>query len=140
MANPKKILFSTNNIRMYIDEEVPCLVNEWSGFIKSADFRAAISTLLEIYKQQKPHYSKLYLLADTRTLGVISREDLAWVTDEINPKYTALGAIYEAFVVSENLFGQASLQRYVVQTTAQGIFTVQLFDTVEAAKTWLKSL
>ena len=140
MTKHQEILFSTNNIRMYIDEDIPCLVNEWIGFIKSADFRAGILKLLEIYTQQKVHYPKLHLLADTRTLGALKREDVTWITEEINPQYTVFGATYEAFVVSENAFGQASLQRYVVQTTAQGSFTVQIFDTIENAKAWLKSL
>ncbi len=136
----RKILFSTNNIVFYIDETVPCLVNEWRGFIKSSDFRSGILKLLEVYKEQQPHYQNLHLLADTRTLGVINREDLAWITEEINPQYVALGAHYEAFVVSENAFGQISLNRYIVSTMEKGNFTVQIFDTMENAKAWLKSL
>jgi len=136
----REILFSTNNIVFYIDETVPCLINEWRGFIKSSDFRSGILKLLAVYKEQQPHYQTLYLLADTRTLGVISREDLAWVTEEINPQYVALGTHYEAFVVSKDAFGQISLNRYMVSTTKKGNFTVQIFDTMEDAKAWLRSL
>lgn len=136
----ENLLFNTNNIRMYIDDSVPCLVNEWQGFIKSAEFRAGILTLLEIYQQQKIYYPKLSLLADTRTLGVISREDLTWVVEEINPRYIELECQYEAFVVSQDMFGQTALQRYTTQTTASGSFVVQIFDTLDNAKDWLKSL
>lgn len=135
-----EILFSTKNITFYIDETIPCLVNEWRGFVKSSEFRAGILKLLAMYKEKKPHYPKLHLLADTRTLGVISREDLAWVTEEINPQYIELDAHYEAFVVSQNVFGQMSLNRYIVNTTEKGNLTVQIFDTMDNAKAWLKSL
>lgn len=48
--------------------------------------------------------------------------------------------IYEAFVVSQNVFGQMSLNRYIINTTEKGNLTVQIFDTMDNAKAWLKSL
>ncbi len=134
-----KILYETHNIRFYIDESIPCLVNEWHGFIKSHDFRAGILKLAEILEQQRPLYPKLSMLADTRTLGALTRVDLEWVTNEINPLYVDAGVTHEAFIVSQDVFGTSALNRYTKQTTEHGIFTVQLFDDIEKAKTWLKA-
>ena len=133
------ILYKTHNIQFYLDESVPCLVNEWCGFIKSEDFRAAILKLVDILKQQKTTYPTLSMLADTRTLGALTRTDLEWVTTEINPLYVGAGVTHEAFLLSQNAFGNSALNRYTKQTTTNGIFTVQLFDDMEKAKAWLKA-
>jgi hypothetical protein len=134
------ILYSNKNVRFYIDETVPCLVNEWDGFIPGAVFRQSIIKLLEIAKQHRPLYPKLPLLADTRTLGVISRADLDWVTNEINHLYVEVGIQHEAFVMSQDAFGNVALNRYITQTTKYGTFTVQIYPTLEEAVKWLKSI
>jgi|GEM_PF-2546244 len=135
-----EILYQTKNVVMYIDKTVPCLVNEWHGFINSKSFRQSILTLVSLLEKHKLQYPKLPLLADTQTLGVIKSDDLKWVTEDINPQYVAAGATHEAFIVSEDAFGQIALEKYMVQTTEQGDFTVQIFDNIETAKTWLKEI
>ncbi len=134
------ILHATKNVRFYIDESVPCLVNEWHGYISSADFRKNIFKLLEVGKEYRPSYLKLPLLADTRTLGAISRADLDWVVQEVNHLYVKIGIQHEAFVMSQDAFGNAALNRYVTQTTQYGTFTVQIYPSLEEAKQWLKSI
>lgn len=137
---PPKMLYETKNVQMFIDESIPCLVNIWNGFIPSVEFRNAILKLVELLKEHRPKYPKLHLLADTRTLGVISRDNVQWVTEEINPLYLEAGVQFEAFVLSKDAFGQIAVNRYVSQTTAQGDFIVQIFDDFEKAKNWLKSV
>lgn len=133
-------LYETDEVRFYIDKSVPCLVNEWRGYIKSETFRAAILKLVELLEAHRAHYPTLNLLADTRTLGVLQRQDLAWVAEEINPRYVAAGATHEAFVLSEDEFGKLSVKRYMVNTTSQGDFTVNMFDSMEKAKAWLREV
>jgi hypothetical protein len=135
-----KILYETANVCFYIDEKIPCLVNKWSGFLPSKDFRNAILKLVDILKQERPNYPKLPMLADTRMLGVINHKDLEWVTAEINPLYVEAGVTHEAFILSENAFGAASLNRYITQTTIYGKFTVKLFNDLDEAKDWLQTV
>lgn len=137
---PDKILYETKNVQMYIDESVPCLINVWNGFIPSKNFRDAILKLVELLKEHRPNYPKLHLLADTRTLGVVSRDDVQWVSNEINPLYLEVGTQFEAFVLSQDAFGQMAVKRYVSQTTEKGSFTVQMFTDIDEAKAWLKSV
>jgi hypothetical protein len=73
-------------------------------------------------------------------MGVISRNDLQWATEEINPLLLDAGVKYEAFVISKDAFGQIAVNRYVTQTLKQGSFHVQIFDDIESAKQWLKSV
>jgi hypothetical protein len=137
---PQEMLYETKNVQMFIDESVPCLVNIWNGFVPSEEFRNSILKLVELLKEHRPKYPKLHLLADTRTLNVVSRNDIQWVTDEINPLYLEAGVQFEAFVLSKDAFGQVAVNRYVTQTLKQGAFYVQMFDDIEEAKDWLKSV
>jgi len=136
----QKILHKTNNVQMFIDESVPCFVGVWDGFIPSKEFRINILKKVELLKEYCPKYPKLHSLVDARTMGVVSRNDLQWVTDEINPLHLEAGIKYEAFVISKDAFGQVAVNRYVTQTLKQGSFHVQTFDDIEKAKDWLKSL
>lgn len=138
MTTGKHALYETDKVRFYLDPEIPCLVNEWRGFLSSEEFRTAIKALVVTLKQLKGEYPHLNLLADTRNLAVVKPDDVQWVTDEINSEYLRAGATHEAFVLSKDMFGQAAVNRYSVQTTKQGNFTVKLFAEMEEAKAWLQ--
>lgn len=137
---PQKILYKTKNVQMYIDESIPCLVGIWDGFIPNQEFRTNIWKKVELLKEHRPKYPKLHSLVDARTMGVVSRENVQWVSEEINPLFLEAGVQYEAFVLSKDAFGQIAINRYVTQTTQKGNFIVQIFDDVEQAKAWLKSI
>ncbi len=136
----KEILYKTKNVQMYIDETIPCLIGEWDGFMPSKVFRENISKLLELLKEHRPNYPKLSILEDTRKLGVVARNDVQWVLEEITPLYLEIDVHYEAFVLSKDAFGQIAVKRYASQNTEKGQFTVQTFDDLEEARTWLKSV
>jgi hypothetical protein len=137
---PQKILHETDKIQMFIDESVPCFVGVWNGFIPSKEFHENMLKKVELLKEHCPKYPKLHSLVDARTMGVISRNDLQWATEEINPLLLDAGVKYEAFVISKDAFGQIAVNRYVTQTLKQGSFHVQIFDDMESAKQWLKSV
>lgn len=136
----KNMLYTTDNVRIYIDNHVPCMVNEWDGFIRSVDFRDAILKLVELLGEHSPQYGTLNMLADTRKLQVIAPKDLEWIQQEINPLYVKNGASYEAFVLPEDVFGQHAIDKYIEMTTSEGMFTVCNFDSLDKARTWLKEV
>jgi hypothetical protein len=141
-ATMNTLLYESTGVRFYLNTEIPCLLNEWEGFIPKEKFRSAILTLVDVLKTQRAlhGYTTLNLLADTRKLGVISPAEIAWVNEEINPLYLQNGATHEAFVLSSDAFGQAAVKRYVSASTRQGQFTVQLFDSIEDATAWLQKV
>ncbi len=134
------VLYESPNLKIYIDESVPCLVNEWSGFVNGPTFREHILTLVDLLKQHSPHYGQLNMLADTRHLNVIAAEDVQWVSQHINPLYVKHGAAYEAFVLPKDAFGERAVKRYMRSSTSEGVFTVKLFDSMGSAKSWLKEV
>lgn len=135
-----KMLYETQQVKFYIDESIPCLVNEWYGFIKSEQFREYILKLVDLLKEHHSHYGQLNMLADTRELRILPPKDIEWVNQNINPLYMKNGANFEAFLVPKDKYGEMSVDRYIRQTTQYGDFIVQLFDSLDKAKAWLKSV
>ena len=139
MANTK-MLYETQHVKFYIDGSIPCLVNEWYGFIKSELFREYIFKLVDLLKEHHSNYSQLNMLADTRELKILPPKDIEWVNQNINPLYIENGARFEAFVIPKDEYGGMSINRYIRQTTQHGDFIVQMFDSLDKAKAWLKSV
>ncbi len=134
------ILFSMAGVKMWIDDDIPCLINEWDGFITSDNFKKAIRKLVSLLGEYSGEYGKLNMLADTRNLAVISTKDLDWVNTEINSQYVKNGASYEAFVIPEDAFGKNSVKKYVEMSTSEGVFTAKYFASIEEAKSWLQEV
>lgn len=130
-------LFKDRGISVYLDEEVPCLINEWNGFVPSYRFREYILKLLDIYKEHSQNYECLALLADTRKLHVLSADDTSWVSREINPKYIESGCRYEAFLAPRDICGESAVKNYIDESTSAGPFTTKMFSSLSEAKSWL---
>ena len=133
-------LFCDFGISIYLDEDVPCLVNEWNEFLPSDQFRRYILKLLAIYQQVRQSQDHLTLLADTRNLSLISPADTKWVASEINPRYVELGCHYEAFIVPENEYGKFSIDSYIRHSTSMGPMITRKFTNIAKAKSWLKAV
>lgn len=129
-------LFDNEYVRLSIDESVPCL--EWIGkkFMSSKEFRASEEKSLQFYLKYKDKYPHMEWFVDARDIGPISTQDTKWVVDEILPKFAAAGLTKEAFVVPKSAVGKMVVKNYV--SKAGKTIEMEVFDTVEAAKNWLK--
>lgn len=129
-------LFENQHVRISLDTNTPCL--EWigKGFMSSALFRESEEKSLEFYLEYKKQYPKLEWYVDARNIGPLPSKDTQWVTDEILPKFAAAGLTKEAFVVPDTILGQVTVKNYV--SKAGQTIEIQMFDTVNGAKDWLK--
>jgi hypothetical protein len=130
-------LFENEYVKLSIDESVPCL--EWigkNGFIPSEEFRLSEEKSLEFYRAYKKTYLKMEWFVDARYIDTIFPKDTQWLVDEILPQFAAAGLTKEAFVVSESALGKMTVDYY--KSAAGQTIEIRMFDTVEAAKNWLK--
>ena len=131
-------LFDNDYVTLSLDETVPCL--EWigKGYVPSKAFRDSEEKSLQFYLQYKGRYPRLEWFVDAREIGPLSPQDTQWVADAILPKFAAAGLKKEAFVVPTGVLGKMVVKDY--ESKAGTKIEVQVFDTVEAAKNWLKAL
>jgi hypothetical protein len=128
-------LFENAYVSLSLDERVPCL--EWTGkkFIPSAEFRHSEKIYLQYYLQYQPYYPNLQLFVDARLIGAISPEDTQWLAEIMLPQFVKAGVTKEAFWVTKVLT-QMSVKQYKAEVGK--LAKIAIFDTVEAAKIWLK--
>lgn len=129
-------LFDDKYVTISLDEKVPCL--EWvgKGYMPSKAFRTSEEKSLQFYLQHKDKYPKLGWFVDSRKVQALSTDDTQWVVDEILPKFASAGLKKEAFVVAASAIGKLVIKNY--RSTAGKLIEIKVFDTVDAAKKWLK--
>lgn len=123
------------------DSSVPCITASFNGFMSSEQFRSFLDKGLDLLIEKKKGNDKILWLADTRKHVVQSDKDTQWVADSWNPRALKGGIRHVAFVLPENVFGNASVKKYTDNTEKKGDeMNVQMFGTIESAKDWFRSL
>jgi hypothetical protein len=74
---------------------------------------------------------------DARDIGPVSPTDTQWVVEKILPQFAAAGPTKEAFVVPKSALGKITVKNY--RSDAGKIIEIEVSDSVEATKNWLKA-
>jgi hypothetical protein len=134
-------LFEEKYGTLEYDSTVPCITATFNGFMSSDQFRNFLNKGLDHLIEKKQSHPKILWLADTRKHVVQPDKDTKWVADEWNPRALKGGIHHVAFVLPENVFGNASVKRYADNTLQKkDEMVVQMFGDVKAAKDWFKNL
>ena len=134
-------LFEEKYGTLEYDSTVPCITATFNGFMSSEQFRAFLTKGLDYLIEKKQSHDKILWLADTRKHVVQPDKDTKWVADEWNPRALKGGIHHVAFVLPENVFGNASVKRYADNTVKKkDEMDVQMFGDINSAKQWFKNL
>jgi hypothetical protein len=134
-------LFEEKYGTLEYDSTVPCVTATFNGFMSSEQFRTFLSKGLDYLIEKKQSHDKILWLADTRKHVVQPDKDTKWVADEWNPRALKGGIHHVAFVLPENVFGNASIKRYADNTVQKkDEMEVQMFGDINSAKQWFKNL
>ncbi|PIE33753.1 hypothetical protein CSA56_10535 [candidate division KSB3 bacterium] len=130
-------LFENEYVTLSIDENIPCL--EWIGkkYMPSEAFKESEEKSLELYLKYKDRHPGMQWFIDASEVGPVSLQDTEWVIENILPQFAAAGLIKEAFVMPTRAIGKITVDNY--RSDAGETIEIELFDTTEAAKDWLKS-
>jgi hypothetical protein len=134
-------LFEEKYGTLEYDSTVPCITATFNGFMSSEQFRAFLNKGLDYLIEKKQSHDKILWLADTRKHVVQPDKDTSWVAESWNPRALKGGIRHVAFVLPENVFGNASVKRYADGNAKQkDQMEVQMFGDLDAAKKWFKNL
>lgn len=134
-------LFEEKYGTLEYDSAVPCITATFNGFMSSEQFRHFLNKGLDHLIEKREIHPRILWLADTRKHVVQPDKDTKWVADEWNPR-ALKGRIYHvAFVLPENVFGNASIKRYADNTLQKkDEMVVQMFGDIKSAKDWFRNL
>ena len=109
--------------------------------MSSEQFRHFLNKGLDHLIEKRQLHPKMLWLADTRKHVVQPDKDTKWVADEWNPRALKGGIYHVAFVLPENVFGNASVKRYADNTIQKkDEMVVQMFGDIKSAKDWFRNL
>jgi hypothetical protein len=134
-------LFEEKYGTLEYDSTVPCITATFNGFMSSEQFRSFLNKGLDHLIEKRKVHPKMLWLADTRKHVVQPDKDTKWVADEWNPRALQGGIYHVAFVLPENVFGNASVKRYADNTIQKkDEMVVQMFGDIKTAKDWFRQL
>ncbi len=134
-------LFEEKYGTLEYDSTVPCITATFNGFMSSEQFRHFLNKGLDHLIEKRQLHPKMLWLADTRKHVVQPDKDTKWVADEWNPRALKGGIYHVAFVLPENVFGNASVKRYADNTIQKkDEMVVQMFGDIKSAKDWFRNL
>ena len=132
-------LFEEKYGTLEYDSTVPCVTATFNGFMSSEQFRTFLTKGLDALIEKKPEDGYILWLADTRKHVVQPDKDTTWVAEVWNPRALKGGIRHVAFVLPENVFGNASVKRYADGNSKQkDQMDVQMFGDMNSAKQWFK--
>ena len=134
-------LFDEKYGTLEYDSTVPCITATFNGFMSSEQFRNFLNKGLDHLIEKRKVHPKMLWLADTRKHVVPPDKDTKWVADEWNPRALEGGIYHVAFVLPENVFGNASVKRYADNTLQKkDEMVVQMFGDIKSAKDWFRKI
>lgn len=134
-------LFEEKYGTLEYDSTVPCITATFNGFMSSEQFRTFLTKGLDYLIEKKQSHPRILWLADTRKHVVQPDKDTNWVAEQWNPRALQGGIHHVAFVLPENVFGNASIKRYADNTVKKkDEMEVQMFGDLNSAKQWFKNL
>ena len=123
------------------DATVPCITASFNGFMSSEQFRSFLNKGLDALVEKKKIHGKILWLADTIKHVVQPDSDTKWVADDWNSRALKAGICHVAFVLPENVFGNASVKRYAENNDKKSDrMEVQMFGDIKSAKDWFRKL
>jgi hypothetical protein len=110
---------------------------EFRGYVEGAVYRALLDKQIEVLVAR----SATKLLCDMRRMTVLTAADQAWVDSTWTPKLVkSVRHLDSALVMPKSAVAQLSLDRIVRKQPPTKLGESLLFDDIDKAKAWLRSL
>ncbi|MGD9162382.1 MAG: hypothetical protein PVG39_28490 [Desulfobacteraceae bacterium] len=127
-------LINNENMALWYDQTGKFVHHKIKKSLPKGAFEELLSTgadYLEKYGMKK-------WLSDETNFIALNKEDIEWGDKVWAPRVIKSGFKYWAVVMPESAVGSLQIKRFVDEYRERGV-TVELFDSVDAAKTWLAS-
>ena len=126
------VVFQNEKVSIEEQIDVQAAMITFHGSLKSEDYRAAMLANYDLCKQ--PQIKNW--LQNNIDAGILSLDDQKWVSDSLIPK-AAQEVEKIAVIVSKDVFRKFAAKN--ILDKQKGKLNFQYFNSLEDAKTWLRS-
>lgn len=131
-------VYQSKYVKQFYHPEKKILEVIWTegGLMTEEEYRKESLNFLEIADK----YQSKGNLIDTRDFQYIISPDMQeWLNTAVFPKLMATGVQKMAFLVTEELFAQVSIEQTMNEEAAKEGFQTHFFENREAAMSWLEN-
>lgn len=132
-----KILIQEKFAELYYDENVPCLVVKWIGFLQLEPVKLFGSKFVKTFADTLQNVNNLRGVVSDVSQSDFLTPDLQEYFNDFLKEFVKLGLSRWALVLPENVFAQFTLDQHL-EADGASMLTKQVFDDLEKAKAWLK--
>lgn len=101
-----EVLFKQRFLTLSYDSDKKCLIQTWTSFCNSEEFRAGQMKTVECFAQK----SCKNFISDTTNAGLLKKEDTDWVTEFITPQLINSGMKKFNLVMPASVFAQKTVR------------------------------
>lgn len=127
------MIYNQSYCRIEYLPELRCVMQNWHGFAKSAEFRDAILKTIEFFET---HEKAAYIISNTQHSEIVRKDDAEWVATYANPRLVEHGLRKITFIVPTNVLLKWSVEHF--RAKSEETPAIQWFDDVEHAKAWIR--
>ncbi len=120
--------------KAYYEQSFNGIVFTFSGTPSAEEFRNIALSGLDLLKSK----GVTKILNNTSELEIVTIENQEWSQTVWFPMAQKAGLQYFAFVIPNNIFGEASAQQTNEKAEDEGDIQIQYFKTFDEAAAWLK--
>ncbi|HMF70279.1 MAG TPA: hypothetical protein VK616_02330 [Flavitalea sp.] len=125
---------NTEVYNIYFDPEINAVVMEWDGYATSSQFKEGTELMLNTLIQNNSYK----VLADTKEMVLIGKEDQEWLDTQFLPRAIKFGFKAIAIVRPDHYFNKVAVESIFYKVDKDKL-SISLFDDVTEAKEWLKT-
>jgi len=125
----------TEVYNIYFDEDINAVTMEWNGYATSAQFKEGTELMLNTLIQNKA--SKVF--ASLKDMVLIGQEDQQWLDTHFLPRAIKFGFKAIAIIKPDSYFNKVAIETISYKIEKDKL-AVRFFDTVAAAKEWLRAI
>jgi hypothetical protein len=124
---------ATRAYNIYFDSDIKTVVMQWEGYATSSQFKEGTEFMLNTLIKHKCDK----VLADTREMVLIGREDQQWLEQHFLPRAIEFGFKAIALITPRHYFNKVAVENISYKVDKEKL-AINFFDNIEEAKAWLQ--
>lgn len=126
---------NTEAYHIFYDPQINSVVMDWDGYATSRQFKEGTELMLNTLIKNNTYK----VLADTKDMVLIGREDQEWLDTDFLPRAIKFGFKAIAIIKPDHYFNKVAVESISYKVDKDKL-SISFFGNIEEAKAWLNQV